>query len=377
MEKLIVHTSNLYVGLMSGTSADGIDAVLVDFSAATPRLLASHYTPYNLELRKQILDLCHPGENEIHRLGELDVMLAHTFAAAVNDLLRNASTSADKIAAIGSHGQTIRHAPNHTQRFTMQIGDPNTIAAKTGITTVADFRRKDIALGGQGAPLVPAFHRSLFASKEVDRAIVNIGGIANVTLLPRNAADHIIGFDTGPGNALMDHWVHTHQNETHDKAGAWGASGAVNQQLLHMMLSDAYFKLTPPKSTGREKFNAKWLQQLLQNMNIEINPVDVQTTLTEFTAVTITDAIKQNMDSGEIYICGGGAHNDYLMSRIQALAPTFKVFTTETLGIHPDWVEAIAFAWLASQTMNKSAGNLPSVTGAKQAAILGGVYYAG
>lgn len=359
---------------MSGTSADGIDAVLVDFSNTTPRMLASHYTPYSPELRKQILDLCHPGDNEIHRVGELDVTLANVFADAVNELLRNASASAHDIAAIGSHGQTIRHAPNHTQRFTMQIGDPNTIAAKTGITTVADFRRKDIALGGQGAPLVPAFHRSLFASKEIDRAIVNIGGIANVTLLPRNASDHIIGFDTGPGNALMDYWVHTHQNETHDKAGAWGASGKVNQALLNMMLSDDYFKLAPPKSTGREKFNAEWL---LAKIPSEIKPVDIQATLTEFTAVTIADAIKQNMSSGEIYICGGGAHNDYLISRVQALTPSFKVQTTEALGIHPDWVEAIAFAWLASQTMKKSAGNLPSVTGAKQAAILGGVYYAG
>lgn len=367
--------SNLYIGLMSGTSADGIDTVLVDFGGRTPHMLASHYTPYSLELRKQILDLCHPGENEIHRLGELDIKLAQAFADAVNNLLQSSRTSAHDIAAIGSHGQTIRHSPDH-HRFTIQIGDPNTIAAKTGITTVADFRRKDIALGGQGAPLVPAFHRSMFASKEVDRAIVNIGGIANVTLLPRNASDHIIGFDTGPGNALMDYWIHTHQNETHDNAGAWSASGNMNQQLLNIMMSDAYFKLPPPKSTGREKFNAKWLQQIIASIHTEIKPVDIQTTLTEFTAATIADAVKQNMASGEIYVCGGGAHNTHLMSRLQALAPSFKVLTTETLGIHPDWVEAMAFAWLATQTMKKSAGNLPSVTGAKQAAILGGVYYA-
>lgn len=367
--------SSIYIGLMSGTSADGIDAVLVDFGGNTPRMLASHYTPYSLELRKQILDLCHPGENEIHRLGELDITLANAFADAVNNLLSNASASAHDIAAIGSHGQTIRHAPGHTKRFTIQIGDPNTIAAKTGITTVADFRRKDIALGGQGAPLVPAFHRCMFTSKEVDRAIVNIGGIANVTLLPRNASENIVGFDTGPGNALMDYWVHTHQNLTHDDAGTWAAQGRVHQPLLDIMLSDAYFKLPPPKSTGREMFNAHWLQHVLTKLNEEIKPVDVQATLAEFTAVTITDAINQNMTGGEIYICGGGAHNTHLISRLQALAPSFKVLTTETLGIHPDWVEAIAFAWLASQTMNKSAGNLPSVTGAKQAAILGGVYY--
>jgi anhydro-N-acetylmuramic acid kinase len=361
---------------MSGTSADGVDAALVDFSGASPRLIASHYAPYNLELRKQILDLCHPGENEIHRLGELDIALAHAFADAAKTLMNNASITADKINAIGSHGQTIRHAPNNAYRFTLQIGDPNTIAAKTGITTIADFRRKDIALGGQGAPLVPAFHYHLFASDKIDRAIVNIGGIANVTLLPRGEQKSIIGFDTGPGNALMDYWIFTHQNETHDKAGAWSAKGTVNQTLLQNMLADTYFKSPAPKSTGREYFNHQWLQSHLKKMNI--NPVDVQTTLTELTAVTITNAIKQNLSGGEIYICGGGAHNAHLMSRLQALsAPAFTVQSTETLGAHPDWVEAIAFAWLAQQTMNKKSGNLPSVTGAKQAGILGGVYYAG
>ena len=307
--------SNLYVGLMSGTSADGIDTVLVDFSNTTPRMVASHYTPYHPELRKQILDLCHPGENEIHRLGELDVALAHEFADAVNNLLHHASTPADAVAAIGSHGQTIRHSPNHTLRFTLQIGDPNTIAAKTGITTVADFRRKDMALGGQGAPLVPAFHRNLFASKNMDRAIVNIGGIANVTLLPRNASNQIIGFDTGPGNALMDYWVHTHQNETHDGAGAWAAQGKVHQPLLNDMLSDPYFLLPPPKSTGREMFNAQWLQAVLSRVNEKISPVDVQATLAEFTATTIADAVRSQMMAGEIYICGGGAHNAHLISR--------------------------------------------------------------
>ena len=360
--------SNLYIGLMSGTSADGIDAALVDFCGQKPRLLATHYTPYTKELRKQILDLCHPGENEIHRLGELDVALADTFTAAVHTLLSEAAVAASEIAAIGSHGQTIRHAPHQAHRFTLQIGDPNTIAAKTGITTVADFRRKDIALGGQGAPLVPAFHRSLFASSEHDHAIVNIGGIANVTLLPRQAGDHIIGFDTGPGNALLDYWIHTHQNETHDQAGAWGASGKINQELLKLMLSDPYFKLLPPKSTGRELFNHDWLQSELKKLKHEINPVDVQTTLTEFTAATIADAIRQNMHDGEIFICGGGAHNAYLVSRLQQLtAPDFKVATTESLGVHPDWVEAVAFAWLAYQTMQKRTGNLTSVTGAKQA----------
>lgn len=370
--------SHIYIGLMSGTSADGIDAALVDFSATTPRLIASHYTPYSAALRKQIIDLCQPGDNEIHRLGELDIQLANIFSDAVSNLLRESTTNPSSIAAIGSHGQTIRHSPGNKHRFTLQIGDPNTIAAQTGITTVADFRRKDIALGGQGAPLVPAFHRSLFASTKTNRAVVNIGGIANITLLPYNAQDNILGFDTGPGNTLIDYWVHKHQNISHDKAGAWGKSGKVHQALLQQMLADPYFKLSPPKSTGREYFNHHWLDKQLSAVAVELSAADVQSTLTELTATSIINDVKKNLPDGEILICGGGAHNTFLMSRLTALAaPNFVVHTTEPFGVHPDWVEAIAFAWLAFQTMEKRAGNLPSVTGAKQAAILGGVYYAG
>ncbi len=369
--------SNLYIGLMSGTSADGIDAALVDFSCHTPTLLASHYTPYSDELRQQIHDLCHPGENEIERLGQLDIELAKAFSDAVNALLAHSGTPAKEITAIGSHGQTVRHAPSHKHRFTLQIGDPNTITALTGITTVADFRRKDMALGGQGAPLVPAFHRDVFASNEVDRAIVNIGGIANVTLLPRTQQNHIIGFDTGPGNTLMDGWIRTHQNIAHDEAGAWAASGKINEDLLNVMLADPYFSLLAPKSTGREYFNQAWLQQPLTKVQATLEPADIQATLTELTAITIINSIKDSIPSGEILICGGGTHNSYLMLRLQAQAGSdFKVTTTEAHGIHPDWVEAIAFAWLAHQTMQKLTSNLPSVTGAHRAAILGGIYYA-
>lgn len=366
--------SDLYIGLMSGTSADGIDAVLVDFKDTIPKLIATHYTPYSSTLRQKILDLCRPGNNEIHRLGELDIELAHAFATSVQTLLQQAGINSHSIKAIGSHGQTIRHSPDPLQRYSLQIGDPNTIAACTGITTVADFRRKDIALGGQGAPLVPAFHHYLFADKTINRAIVNIGGIANITLLiPQQHS--IIGFDTGPGNGLLDEWIQQHQQKTHDASGAWAASGKIDQALLTSMLADDYFNLTPPKSTGREYFNTKWLQQHLSKLNI--SNTDVQTTLTELTAVTIINAIKAHMPTGEIYVCGGGAHNTYLLDRIQQLAADqFKVMTTEKLGVHPDWVEAIAFAWLASQTVNQRAGNLPSVTGARQAAILGGLYYA-
>lgn len=369
--------SDLYVGLMSGTSVDGIDAALVDFSKPTPTVLASYYSPYPASLREQILALCRPGTNEIHRLGELDIALANAFADTTITLLKQAQISANNVTAIGSHGQTIRHSPDPKQRYTLQIGDPNTIAARTGITTVADFRRKDIALGGQGAPLVPAFHHYLFANAAIDRAIVNVGGIANVTLISKKTEAPIIGFDTGPGNALMDEWINQHQHKRHDEAGAWAASGKINQPLLSMMLSDPYFSLSAPKSTGRELFNLEWLRTHLNTLTVEISTADIQATLAELTAMTILDAIKMKMTAGEIYLCGGGAHNTHLLSRITALAaPHFSVNTTEQLGIHPDWVEAIAFAWLAHQTVNKRAGNLPSVTGAKQPSILGGLYYA-
>lgn len=369
--------ANLYIGLMSGTSADGVDAALVDFSDTQPKLLASHYTPYSKSLREQILALCQPGNDEIHRLGELDVVLANTFVDAVQYLLETSNKNASDIAAIGSHGHTIRHAPTHINRFTLQIGDPNTIAAKTGITTVADFRRKDVALGGQGAPLVPAFHRSLFHSKDVNRGIVNIGGIANITLLPANADWNIIGFDTGPGNTLLDQWIYKHQQQAHDIDGAWGATGTIDEGLLSAMLDDDYFKLDPPKSTGREHFNLHWLKYKIGESSPLMSKVDVQATLAELTATAIVNANKDYLQQGEIVVCGGGIHNKYLMSRIESLSRgMFRVTTTEEYGVHPDWVEAIAFAWLAWQTIEKRTGNLPSVTGASAASILGGVYYA-
>jgi anhydro-N-acetylmuramic acid kinase len=371
----------LYLGLMSGTSADGIDAALVAFSQALPQVVATHYLPYTPELKEKIIALFQPGDNEIHRLGELDIELGREFARAVNMLLKQESISAQTINAIGSHGQTIRHAPHHPQRFTLQIADPNTIAAETGITTVADFRRKDMAYHGQGAPLVPAFHQQIFASEKTQRAIVNIGGIANVTLLPRNIADPIIGFDTGPGNTLMDAWIYLHQQKSHDENGAWAATGKIHAELLNLLLSDDFFQLLPPKSTGREYFNLSWLNNYLQTLQHTLNETisarDVQATLTELTARSIVDTIRQHLASGEILICGGGAHNAYLMSRLQILAQTqFTVDSTQKYGFDPNWIEALAFAWLARQTMKRLPGNLPSVTGAKSAAVLGGIYYA-
>lgn len=369
--------SDLYIGLMSGTSADGIDAALVDFSNPLPNLIATHYTPYSPAIRQKIFDLCKPGHNEIQRLGELDIELAQAFAESIHSLLQQTGVNGKNITAIGSHGQTIRHVPHQKHPFTLQIGDPNTIAALTGITTVADFRRKDMALGGQGAPLVPAFHQYLFADKNKNRAIANIGGIANVTLLMPHGKPSVLGFDTGPGNGLLDEWIQQHQQKPHDADGAWAASGNIHQPLLASLLADDYFKLPPPKSTGREYFNSIWLQPHLAAIETTASNADVQATLTEFTAITIANAIKQHMPDGEIYVCGGGARNAYLIERLQqASEKQFSVKTTDALGIHADWVEAIAFAWLAYQTINQRAGNLPSVTGAKQAAILGGLYYA-
>lgn len=370
--------SELYIGLLSGTSADGIDAAVVDFSQNQPQVVATHYSPYSNELKTNILDLCQPGENEIQRLGELDALLGKEFARVVQELLKKYVISAEHIKAIGSHGQTVRHFPHLPHRFTLQIGDPNTIAAETGITTVADFRRRDMALNGQGAPLVPGFHHYVLASNETNRAIVNIGGIANVTLFSLKKPNTIVGFDSGPGNVLLDAWIKKHENKTHDEAGAWGAKGTVNAELLQILLADPYFQLPPPKSTGREHFNLNWLEEQLQKFGKPISAVDVQATLVELTARSIITAIRNYLPEGEILICGGGVHNAHLLARLRGLAlPHFGVDSTKKYGIDPDWVEAMAFAWLARQTLNKQPGNIPSVTGAKNPTILGGVYYAG
>ena len=368
--------SNLYIGLMSGTSADGIDAALVDFASLEPKVLATHYVAYPAELHQQILALSEKGEDEIQRLGELDIMLGNAFAAAANKLIEKQSISPTDIKAIGSHGQTIRHHPHKPHQFSLQIGDPNTIVAQTGITTVADFRRKDLALGGQGAPLVPAFHQQVFANQQTSRAIVNIGGIANVTLLPKNNANKIMGFDTGPGNVLLDAWIHLHQQQRHDENGAWSAQGKSHADLLSLLLADPYFNLPPPKSTGREHFNLAWLQQHLATVSKNISPVDVQATLVELTAHSIIHAIRQYFSDGEIFICGGGVHNAYLMTRLSELAKLeFTVASTQQHGIDPDWMEAIAFAWLAYQTMERRPGNIPEVTGARRETVLGGIYF--
>lgn len=362
----------LFVGLMSGTSMDAIDAVVVDFANLPLNLLATHSEPIPLSIKQQLLELCIPGNDEINRFGTLDVQMGIRFAAACNHLLENAGINPADILAIGSHGQTIRHQPGFNHPFTLQIGDPNTIAALTGITTIADFRRRDMAYGGQGAPLVPAFHNYFFRHKTKNRVILNIGGIANITILPANSELPVIGFDTGPGNTLLDAWIKLHKQQECDHEGEWAKTGKLNLDLLNTLLADNYFQQPPPKSTGREHFNLDWLQKKLLS---EINAVDVQNTLVEFTAISIMQAIEHYSPKNcEIIICGGGIHNKYLLEQLQHYCGNHTLHSSLELGINPDWIEAIAFAWLAKQTWHGKPGNLPSVTGAKAPAVLGGIY---
>ncbi len=368
---------DLYIGLMSGTSVDSIDAALVDFSGESVKLAGHHSHPISASLKGQILALCQPGERELDRMGELDRALGRHFADAANSLLKAMALTADRIVAIGSHGQTVRHRPPGSceHPFSLQIGDPNTIAENTGITTVADFRRRDMAAGGEGAPLAPAFHRAAFQSPAVERFVVNIGGMANVSHLPLDA--QTIGFDTGPGNVLMDAWVNQNLGCGFDRDGHWALQGEVQPALLDMLLAHPFFAQSPPKSTGREAFHLPWLTATLERLEAQLSASEIQATLLELTAKTITDAIlpMRTSDRSEIYVCGGGAHNLQLMSRLEKLLAPSPVASTVRLGLAPDWVEAVAFAWLARQTLNRQAGNLPSVTGAKREVILGGIYY--
>lgn len=369
---------NLFLGAMSGTSADAVDVVAVDFSQPNPTLIAALSTPIPNKLRHSIHAICLPGDNEIDRMGMLDRELGLFFSQAINELIEKHQLDRAKITAIGSHGQTIRHRPPGTAEhpFTLQIGDPNLIAQTTGITTIGDFRRRDMAAGGHGAPLVPAFHQSVFYSSTSDRAVVNIGGMANISWISATGAT--IGFDTGPGNTLMDAWILKHLNIPYDKDGAWAASGTLIPNLLDNLLAYDFFQASAPKSTGREMFNLAWLDsRLALSSCADHSPEDIQATLAELTAISIAEEIKRlHNDTCEVFTCGGGAFNGYLMSRLAALLPTCALATTEQLGLAPQWVEAMAFAWLAKQTTEHKPGNLKAVTGASAPVILGGVYFA-
>ncbi|MAD77350.1 MAG: anhydro-N-acetylmuramic acid kinase [Rheinheimera sp.] len=353
-----------YIGMMSGTSLDGIDLVLVSFSPE-PRLVCSLLHPFPTELKLQLQQLCQPGDNEIEQLGLAEQKLAHCYAASVKALLTKAGVAASAIAAIGCHGQTVRHRPDAPFPFSYQIGDMHKLAMLCQIPVIADFRRKDIAYGGQGAPLVPAFHRAVFQNPKQQRVIVNIGGIANVSLLP--ADDGVTGFDTGPGNALLDNWVMRCRNQPYDNNGEFCSEGQLLPDLLTEMLADPYFSKAAPKSTGREYFNLAWLQQFQPE---RYNPADVQRTLCRLTAQSISDAV-QHQQMQQVFVCGGGVHNQVLMADLASLLPNCTVSSTNTLGVDPDWVEALAFAWLAWAYQHNIPGNLPEVTGASKDCVLG------
>jgi anhydro-N-acetylmuramic acid kinase len=369
--------SELYVGLMSGTSIDAIDCAVVRCSKSNIELLATAEHAIPETVRKEIAQLSHSGPDEIEKMGKLDRVIGALFAEASLSLLHGAGIAAQDIAAIGSHGQTIRHRPpsgGHTPKesFTLQIGDPNTIAELTGITTVADFRRRDIAAGGEGAPLAPAFHAAAFAKRGVNRAIVNIGGIANASILTGDQLH--LGFDTGPGNTLLDHWIARHLGDRYDRDGAWSAEGRVSPELLSRLLEHPFLNKFGPRSTGKEAFNLHWLGQCCPDLDTP-DPQNVQSTLAEYTAASIAKALVESGPTlNEVYICGGGAHNIDLMRRLtRHLKPT-PLATTTALGMDPDWVEAAAFGWLAYRSVAGLAGNAPAGTGATGFRVLGGIY---
>lgn len=364
-----------YIGLMSGTSMDAIDAALIDCSNNKLRLVATHTEQISGQTREQIKELCHGCNNELKKSMALDIKLGKKFASCVNSLLKESKLTAKDIIAIGSHGQTIRHYPQDSIRNTLQITDPNTIAEQTGINTIADFRRRDMAAGGQGAPLAPAFHNRIFRHEKNNRVILNLGGIANITILPADKNKAVSGFDTGPANALMNGWIQQHKNKSYDNKGEWAASGSANKDLLLHLLNDNYFKLPPPKSTGTDYFSPAWLTQSLKDFS-SLTKEDIQATLCELTAVSVANEIQKHAaDCNEVFVCGGGASNKYLMSRLQVHLKTIPVATTDSIDIPADWIEAMAFAWLAKQTLQNKPGNLPEVTGATKDVILGAVYF--
>ena len=370
--------NQLFIGLMSGTSLDVVDVALVEFNGGNltalgqVRTLKTHFLAYPANLRSQILALQHPTANELETTALMGNTLAKLYAEAVNQLLAKTNLKPQKITAIGCHGQTIRHQPKVIDDigYTLQIGNPSLLSELTGITVVADFRSRDIAAGGQGAPLVPAFHQAMFSCTQTSRAIINIGGIANITFLKNNS---VLGFDSGPGNMLLDAWIKQHQNLDYDADGKWASTGHIIVPLLETMLADPYFALPLPKSTGRDLFNDRWLTEKTSGQNYLAK--DVARTLVELTAQTIVDSLLQYCERvDEVYLCGGGAHNSLLRSSLQTLLTDTPVESTDILGVGVDWLEAIAFAWLAKQTIDKKTTNLPEVTGAKGARILGAIY---
>ncbi|MCE4068447.1 MULTISPECIES: anhydro-N-acetylmuramic acid kinase [Pseudomonas] len=359
----------LYLGVMSGTSLDGLDIALVEQGEQTT-LLASHYLPMPAALRADLLALCSSGPDEIARTALAENRWVRLAAQGINDLLARENLAASAVRAIGSHGQTIRHEPH--LGFTVQIGNPALLAELTGIDVVADFRRRDVAAGGQGAPLVPAFHRALFGSDSRECAILNVGGFSNVSLL--SPGEPVRGFDCGPGNVLLDAWIQEQRGEPYDRDGAWAASGSIDQALLQKMLSDEFFAAKGPKSTGRERFNLNWLNAVLAKHD-PVEDEDVQATLLELTAQSIAAALLEAQPgSEEVVVCGGGAFNATLMQRLAAHLPGASVISSIDRGVPPEWMEAMAFAWLAHRFLQREPGNCPEVTAAQGPRILGALY---
>ena len=363
--------SQLYIGIMSGTSLDGVDIAITELCHDTQRaqLLDALCLPFPPRLREELLALCQPGTDEIRRAGLAGQQWARLAAQGVHQLLSQQGLAASQIAAIGSHGQTIRHHPE--SGFSVQIGAPALLAELSGIDVITDFRNRDLAAGGEGAPLVPAFHAWLLHDPTQARLLVNVGGFANLTLLAPD--QEVSGFDSGPGNVLLDYWVERHTGQPFDTNGAWARSGKVIPDLLDNMLADRYFSRPAPKSTGREYFNPEWLLQHLAGTRHQ--PEDIQATLLELTARSIADAVgKCQPPPTAAYVCGGGAHNGLLMERLQRLLSGCCVSTTAALGVTPDWMEAMAFAWLALRCQQRLSGNLPAVTGAHAERVLGAIY---
>ena len=356
-----------FIGLMSGTSADAIDAALVGFeSDGTTHLVCTHTLELPADLKTRIIAAQTRVDTTIRDVCEQDVALSLLYAAAVEALIEKAKVPVSEIEAIGNHGQTLLHAPEVDHPFTLQIGDNHRLAELSGITVVGDFRRRDIAVGGQGAPLVPAFHRTLVSRTET-AAFLTVGGIANVSVI---APDRVSGFDTGPGNTLSDAWIRKHQQQAFDASGAWASTGTVNESLLERMLADPYFSRPAPKSTGQDYFNLTWLESLKVD---ELAPVDVQRTLVELTARSASDALRAS-GCEQVYLCGGGRHNNLLTERIKSLLAPIEVADTSALGIDADFMEAVAFAWLAKQCLDRASGNVPAVTGAQSERVLGVIY---
>lgn len=355
---------------MSGTSLDGIDAVLADLGTSPPSLLHTFYLPYTADLRNRLQALHHPGDDELHLSAMLGNQLARHYSEAVAGLLIESGVRPQAVAAIGCHGQTVRHCPQLGKGYTVQLCNSALLVELTGITVVADFRSRDIAAGGQGAPLVPAFHQVLFKDAQIHRAIVNIGGISNLTGLPPDG--EVIGFDCGPGNVMIDEWCLRHTGKAYDENGAWAATGKIIPALLRKLLALPFFSLPPPKSAAKEIFSLAWLEGYL---NGDEKPADVEATLLQLTVSTIAESVLRYCpDAAEVYVCGGGARNRTLVTRLQTALPGKKVELTDSLGVNADWLEAFAFAWFARQAIHGVPANIPAVTGAKGARVLGAIY---